>query len=102
MDDEQQATSGETKDPAEQEALARDLGEELADAFVRHVRGELDFADLVFLTFATLQDLHVVAGGEYEVEYEDQDGEDHDPIERYNEGSGTDQQEELAQEPSRP
>ena len=99
MDDEQQATSGETKDPAEQEALARDLGEELADAFVRHVRGELDFADLVFLTFETLQDLHVVAGGDYEVEYEDQDG---DPTEQYDEDVATDQQEELAQEPSRP
>ena len=102
MVDEQQAATGETKDPAEQEALARDLGEELTDTFVRYVRGEVDFADLVFLAFETLQDLHIVAGGQYELEYEDQEGdEDGDGFERYDEDAATDQQEDLAQEPSR-
>lgn len=84
-----------TKDPAEQEALARDIGEELTDVFVAYVRGDISFADLSFLTYETLENLHIVAGGEYELEYED-DGDDTYDIEE-----ATAEQEELAQEPSR-
>jgi len=83
------------KDPAEQEALARDLGDELTDAFVRFVRGEVEFAELTFLAFDTLQDLHVVGSGAYELEY-DEDDEDDDQEE------ATEEQEDLAQEPARP
>ena len=88
---------------AEQEALARDLGEELTDVFVRYVRGEVDFADLTFLTYDLLHDLHIVASGAYELEYDDEDDEsDGDLDDTYQESSATDQQEELAQEPARP
>ena len=106
MGDEQRATSDDPKDPAEQEALARDLGEELTDAFVRYVRGELEFADLTFTTFETLQDVYIVGSGEYEVEYEDEDAEaeseDGDVFEHYDQAAATEQQEDLAQEPARP
>ncbi len=61
------------KDPAEQEALARDLGEELTDAFARYVRGEVDFAEVSFLVYDTLQDLHIIASGDYELDYDDED-----------------------------
>ena len=87
----------EQKDPAEQEALARDLGDELTDVFARFVRGEVDYADLTFLTFETLQDLYVIASGAYELEYdEESDPEDQEP------DTPTEQQEELAQEPAGP
>ena len=106
MGDEQRATSDDRKDPAEQEALVRDLGEELTDAFVRYVRGEIEFADLTFATFETLQDVFIVASGEYEVEYEDDEAgserEDGDVFEHYDEAAATEQQEDLAQEPARP
>ena len=87
---------GQEKDPEEQESLARDLGEELTDVFARYVRGEVDYADLTFLTFETLQDLYVIASGAYELEYDDQaddELDDEDAIE---------QQEDLSQEPARP
>ena len=83
------------KDPAEQEALARDLGEEVADGFVRFVRGELDFAELTFLTYELLQDLHIVASGAYELEDDEGDEEN-----GYDEAEATQEQEELAQEPA--
>ncbi len=86
-----------TKDPAEQEALARDIGEELTDVFVAYVRGDISFADLTFLTYETLENLHIVAGGEYELEYEDEDEDDDD----YDVAEATAQQEDLAQEPAR-
>ena len=95
------------KDAAEQEALARDLGEELTDIFVRYVRGEVEFADLTFLTYDLLHDLHIVASGAYELEYdEDEDEDDEDTNgdldDAYEESQGTEQQEELAQEPAGP
>lgn len=109
-----ETTTADQKDPAEQEALARDLGEELTDYFARYVRGEVDYADLTFLTFETLQDLYVVASGEYEVEYDDDDNEDEDNDDpasptnqaggikdHYDEHAATDQQEDLAQETAR-
>lgn len=87
-----------TKDPAEQEALARDLGEELTDLFARYVRAEIDFADLSFLTYETLQDLYVIASGAYELEYEEESGDDEE--DGYDAAEATEQQEDLAQEPA--
>jgi hypothetical protein len=95
LDEEFAASGDDEKDPAEQEALARDLGEELTDVFARFVRGEVDYADLTFLTFETLQDLYVIASGAYELEYEEDDFEEEPD-------TPAEQQEELAQEPSRP
>ena len=97
-----QADDGEsTANLAEQEALARDLGEELTDVFVRYVRGEVDFSDLTFLTYDLLHDLHIVASGAYELEYDDEDA-DGDLDDTYDDSSATDQQEDLAQEPAGP
>ena len=87
------------KDPAEQEALARDLGEELVEIFVAYVRGDVEFADLTFLTYETLQDLHIVAGGHYELD----DGDAADEGDAlYDRDEATEEQEDLAQEPSGP
>lgn len=112
MDNQQQTSRDHEKDPAEQEALARDLGEELTELFAEYVRGEVDFADLTFQTYETLQDLFVVASGAYELEYDSDDeesGDDEGPAERdgdvrehYNEAAATEQQEDLAQEPAGP
>jgi fatty acid desaturase len=63
-------TNGE-RDPQEQEALARELGESLTDSFVEYVRGEVTFDSLVFETFQSVQDLFVIASGDYELEYMD-------------------------------
>ena len=93
------AATDHDKNPAEQEALARDLGEEVADGFVRFVRGELDFVDLTFLTYELLHDLHVVATGAYELEYDDEEGDEDGG---YDEAEATEEQEDLAQEPSTP
>ena len=92
--------SGAAKSVEEQAALARDLGEELTDVFVRFVRGELEFADLTFLTFETLQDLHIVASGHYELEYDDE--EDDGDTGKYDVEEATEEQEDLAQEPAGP
>jgi hypothetical protein len=83
------------KDPAEQEMLARGIGDELTEIFVRFVRGELDFAETTFAAYDVLEDLHVIASGEYELE------EDGDIVDEYTEEEATEEQEELAQEPSR-
>jgi hypothetical protein len=83
------------KDPAEQEMLARGIGDELTEIFVRFVRGELDFAETTFAAYDVLEDLHVIASGEYELE------EDGDIVDEYTEAEATEEQEELAQEPSR-
>lgn len=92
------------KDPAEQEALARDIGEELTDFFVRFIRQEMSFADLTFLTYESLENLHIIASGEYELVYDDEDddaADDGDPTSDYDPESATEEQEDLAQEPSR-
>lgn len=52
----------------EQTQIAREIGEELTDAFVAFVRGDVAFDDLVFGVFDALSDLNVVASGEYELE----------------------------------
>jgi hypothetical protein len=83
----------------EQEQLAREIGEELVDAFVAYVRGDVRFEDLTFGVFDALSDLHVIASGDYELADEDDAlDEDHD---EYDESSATEQQEDLSQEPAR-
>jgi hypothetical protein len=107
------------KDPAEQEALARDLAGELTDLFVQFVTGEIDFAEVSFATYDVLQDLHIISTGAYElVEGEeeesgdsddsDSDDSDSDDAEKagdlatgYSTATATEEQEDLAQEPSR-
>lgn len=81
----------------EQEQLAREIGEELVDAFVAYVRGNVKFEDLTFGVFDALSDLHVIASGDYELA---EDDEDHDH-EEYDEEAATEQQEDLSQEPAR-
>ncbi len=76
--------------------LARGIGNELTDIFVRYVHGELDFAEATFAAYDVLEDLHVIASGDYELEEEDGDIED-----EYTEERATEQQEDLAQEPAR-
>jgi hypothetical protein len=79
------------KDPAEQEMLARGIGEELTEIFVRYVHGEVDFAEASFAAFDVLEDLHAIATGDYELEVEESESGN----------EATQRQEELAQEPSR-
>ena len=68
----------------EQEQLAREIGEEITDAFVAYVRGDVGFEDLTFGVFDALSDLHVIAGGDYVLEDRDaaeggdDDGDDED------------------------
>jgi hypothetical protein len=64
------------RDPEEQQQLARDLGEALTDLFQEFVKGDVSFDAVVFETFNTIQDLFVIASGEYEIEY-DVDGDEH-------------------------
>jgi len=93
-DDTGDIASGEvTKDPAEQETLARTLATDLTELFVHYVRGEASFADVTFEVYEALQDLYIIASGDYEIEYEDAD--EYDVIE------ATEEQEDLSQEPSR-
>jgi hypothetical protein len=87
--------AGMDKDPAEQEMLARGIGDELTEIFVRYVHGEVDFAEATFAAFDVLSDLHVIASGDYELE------EDGDVDDEYTEADATEQQEDLSQEPSR-
>jgi len=83
----------------EQVQLAREIGEELVDAFVGYVRGDVRFEDLTFGVFDALSDLHVIASGDYELSDEDDElDQDHD---EYDESAATDQQEDLSQEPAR-
>lgn len=81
------------KDPMEQETLARGIGNELTEIFVRYVRGEVDFAEATFAAYDVLEDLHVIASGDYELD----EGLD----DEYDEASATEEQEDLAQEPAR-
>jgi hypothetical protein len=68
----------------EQSQIAREIGEDLTEAFVSYVRGDVSFDDLVFGVFDALSDLNVVASGEYELEdladhqHDGQDDEDED------------------------
>ncbi|MGI8485945.1 MAG: hypothetical protein ACR2OU_17000 [Thermomicrobiales bacterium] len=76
----------------EQIQLAREIGDELTDAFVAYVKGDVAFDDLTFGVYDALSDLHVIASGEYELDDENHEG--------YDESEAIDEQEELAQEPS--
>jgi len=85
----------------EQVQLAREIGDELTDAFIAYVKGDVAFDDLTFGVFDALSDLHVIASGDYELE--DDEAHDHDHGEGdevYDEDEATAEQEELAQEPS--
>ena len=65
----------------EQSQIAREIDEELTDAFVAFVRGDVAFDDLVFGVFDALNDLHVIASGEYELEeLEEEDDEDESDV----------------------
>lgn len=75
--------------------LARGIGNELTEIFVRYVHGEVDFAEATFAAYDVLEDLHVIASGDYELE------DDGDIEDEYTEESATEQQEDLSQEPAR-
>lgn len=60
---------------AEQEQIAREIGNELTEAFVGYVLGQIDFEDLTFGVFDAMSDLSVVASGEYELEPLDEEEE---------------------------
>lgn len=77
----------------EQERLAREIADELADAFVAYVRGDLDFAELSFGVYDALRDLDVIASGEYELTDDEEDDE-------YDDDEAIEEQEELSQEPA--
>jgi hypothetical protein len=83
------------KNPAEQEMLARGIGDELTEIFVRYVHGEVDFAEATFAAYDVLEDLHVIASGDYELE------EEGDIEDEYTQEDATEQQEDLSQEPAR-
>jgi hypothetical protein len=83
------------KDPAEQEMLARGIGNELTEIFVGYVRGEYDFAEASFAAYDVLEDLHAIATGDYELD------EDGDIDDEYDVDEATETQEDLAQEPAR-
>lgn len=83
----------------EQEQLAREIGEELTDAFVAYVRGDVAFDDLSFGVFDALSDLHVIASGDYELAGDEGEATEDDPG-TYDEESAIDEQEDLSQEPA--
>lgn len=87
----------------EQMQLAREIGDELTDAFVAFIRGDVGFDDLTFGVYDALSDLHVIASGEYELEdvVEGEEGnasEGEEPT--YDEDEATNEQEDLSQEPA--
>jgi hypothetical protein len=87
-------------DPAEQEALARQIGEDLTDAFVGYVHGEIPFEDLTFRVHDALQSAFFVRQGSYDL-LDDEDDEDWEEDEGYDLEAATAEQEDLAQEPAR-
>jgi hypothetical protein len=88
---------------AEQIQIARAIGQELTDAFVGFVRGRIGFDALTFGVYDAMSDLHAVASGDYELSADDHDHDHHhDEHEHgYDEEEAIEEQEELAQEPSR-
>lgn len=99
----------------EQIQLAREIGEELTDAFIAYIRGDVAFDDLTFGVYDALSDLHVIASGEYELEdvvaEDDEDDESDDEEDEdgastesdavtYDEEEATEEQEKLSQEPA--
>jgi hypothetical protein len=59
----------------EQIQLAREIGDELTDAFIAYIRGDVAFDDLTFGVYDALSDLHVIASGEYELDDTAEDDE---------------------------
>lgn len=87
---------------AEQIDIARQVGGELTEAFVSFVRGRIGFDELSFGVYDALSDLHAVASGDYELVHDDDhDHEGHEHGHDYDEREATEEQEDLAQEPSR-
>lgn len=82
----------------EQEQLARDIGQELTDAFIAYVRGEVAFDDLSFGVYDALSDLHVIASGDYELSDDEEETPDESGV--YDEDTAIDEQESLSQEPA--
>lgn len=93
--------TGTANQREEQEQLAREIGEELTDAFVAYVRGDVAFDDLSFGVYDALSDLHVIASGDYELTGDEAD-EDNDggADDAYDEEKAIDEQENLSQEPA--
>lgn len=83
---------------SEQIQLAREIGTTLTDAFVGYVRGQVTFEDLTFGVYDALHDLHVVHSGDYELVDEDSEHEHHHDSPH---DDALEEQEDLAQEPSR-
>lgn len=85
----------------EQGQLARDIGQELTDAFVAYVRGDVAFEDLSFGVYDALSDLHVIASGDYELSGDDEEETtEDDDSDTYDEETAIDEQENLSQEPA--
>lgn len=97
MTEHQDTTQAEHR-AEEQERLAREIGDELADAFVAYVRGDLDFAELSFGVYDALRDLDVIASGDYELADDENDENVED--DQYDEDEAIEEQEELSQEPA--
>lgn len=93
-------TSDATDQSQEQEQLARDIGEELTDAFIAYVRGDVAFDDLSFGVYDALSDLHVIASGDYELSGEEDEDASDDDSGAYDEETAIDEQENLSQEPA--
>jgi hypothetical protein len=92
--------SGNTEQRDEQERLAREIGEELTDAFVAYVRGDVAYDDLSFGVFDALSDLHVIASGDYELSDDGSEEGSEDEDDTYDEETATEEQEDLSQEPA--
>jgi hypothetical protein len=91
---------------AEQIQIARAIGQELTDAFVGYVRGRIGFDELTFGVYDAMSDLHAVASGDYELTDDHDHDHDHGHHQHehehgYDDQEATEEQEELAQEPSR-
>ncbi len=100
--------TGNGNKEAEQIDLARQIGAELTDAFVGYVRGRIGFDELTFGVYDAMSDLHAVASGDYELALEDGDHDhahhhhgEHAHEHDYDEAEAIEEQEDLAQEPSR-
>jgi hypothetical protein len=75
--DHNHANENGERDPLEQEGLAKELGNSLTDSFVDYVRGDITFDTLIFEAFESIQDLFVIASGDYELEFvEDADDDE--------------------------
>lgn len=69
----------------EEEQIVRSLAHGVAEAFVGYLRGDLEFDELTFEMFDTLQAVHAVVTGNYTVEMIE---EDEPPTEAPKRGGG--------------